>query len=38
MWLYDDFVGTGLAAEYASAINNGIATNGFTLSGPASSF
>lgn len=38
MWLYDDFVGTGLAAEYASAINNGIATNGFTLSGPASLF
>jgi hypothetical protein len=38
MWLYDDFVGTGLAAEYASAINNGIATNGFMLSGPASLF
>jgi len=38
MWLYDDFVGTGLAAEYASAINNAIATNGFTLSGPAQLF
>jgi len=38
MWLYDDFVGTGLAAEYASAINNAIASNGFTLSGPAALF
>jgi hypothetical protein len=38
MWLYDDFVGTGLAAEYASAINNAIASNGFTLSGPATLF
>src|SRR5580658_9343005 len=25
MWLYDDFVGTGLAAQYASAINNAVA-------------
>lgn len=24
MWLYDDFVGNGLAAQYASAINNGV--------------
>lgn len=38
MWLYDDFVGTGLAAEYASAINNAIASNGFMLSGPAQLF
>lgn len=38
MWLYDDFVGTGLAAEYASAINNAVAASGFTLSGPAKLF
>ncbi len=38
MWLYDDFVGTGLAAEYASAINNAVAGSGFTLSGPATVF
>ncbi len=38
MWLYDDFVGTGLAAQYASAINNAVAASGFTLSGPASLF
>jgi hypothetical protein len=38
MWLYDDFVGTGLAAEYASAINTAIAGNGFTLSGPSKLF
>ncbi len=25
MWLYDDFVGNGLAAQYASAINNAVA-------------
>ena len=24
MWLYDDFVGNGLAAQYAAAINNAI--------------
>jgi hypothetical protein len=38
MWLYDDFVGTGLAAQYASAINNAVAGSGFTLSGPATLF
>jgi len=38
MWLYDDFVGTGLAAQYASAINNAVAGSGFTLSGPAQLF
>jgi hypothetical protein len=38
MWLYDDFVGTGLAAQYASAINNAVSSSGFTLSGPANVF
>lgn len=38
MWLYDDFVGTGLAAQYASAINNAVASNGFTLAGPTNVF
>jgi len=38
MWLYDDFVGNGLAAQYASAINTAVATSGFTLSGPSSLF
>ena len=38
MWLYDDFVGTGLAAQYANAINIGVGGAGFTLSGPASVF
>jgi hypothetical protein len=38
MWLYDDFVGTGEAAEYASAINNAVSSNGFTLAGPGSVF
>jgi hypothetical protein len=38
MWLYDDFVGTGLAAQYAAAINNAVAGSGFTLSGPGSAF
>src|SRR5450432_2204870 len=38
MWLYDDFVGNGLAAQYASAINNAVASSGFTLSGPSSVF
>ncbi|MGO8796111.1 MAG: hypothetical protein ACLQLC_14910 [Candidatus Sulfotelmatobacter sp.] len=36
MWLYDDFVGTGEAAEYASAINTAVGAPGFTLAGPAS--
>jgi hypothetical protein len=35
MWLYDDFVGNGLAAQYASAINNAVGSSGFTLSGAA---
>ena len=34
MWLYDDFVGNGLAAQYASAINDAVSSSGFTLSGP----
>ena len=38
MWLYDDFVGTGLAAQYASAINTAVGASGFTLSGPSSLF
>jgi hypothetical protein len=38
MWLYDDFVGTGLAAQYASAINTAVTSTGFTLSGPANVF
>jgi hypothetical protein len=38
MWLYDDFVGNGLAAQYASAINNAVSSNGFTLAGPTSVF
>ena len=38
MWLYDDFVGTGEAAQYASAINNAVASSGFTLSGPTNVF
>lgn len=38
MWLYDDFVGNGLAAQYAAAINNAVGSSGFTLSGPKSLF
>jgi hypothetical protein len=38
MWLYDDFVGNGLAAQYASAINNALSGTGFTLSGPSNVF
>jgi len=38
MWLYDDFVGTGLAAQYASAINTAVSSSGFTLSGPSNVF
>ena len=34
IWLYDDFVGNGLAAQYAAAINAAVAQSGFTLSGP----
>ena len=38
MWLYDDFVGTGLAEQYANAINVGVGQPGFMLSGPTSVF
>ena len=38
MWLYDDFVGNGLAAQYAAAINNAVGSSGFTLSGPKNVF
>jgi hypothetical protein len=38
MWLYDDFVGTGEAAEYASAINTAVSGSGFTLAGPTNVF
>ncbi len=38
MWLYDDFVGNGLAAQYANAINTAVGGAGFTLSGPTSVF
>jgi hypothetical protein len=38
MWLYDDFVGTGEAAQYASAINTAVGQPGFSLSGPSSVF
>jgi len=38
MWLYDDFVGTGLAAQYASAINTAVGGSGFTISGPTNVF
>ncbi len=38
MWLYDDFVGTGLAAQYASAINNAVSSEGYTLAGPTNVF
>ena len=38
MWLYDDFVGNGLAAQYANAINTAVGASGFTLSGPSSLF
>jgi hypothetical protein len=38
MWLYDDFVGNGLAAQYASAINNAVSATSFTISGPSPVF
>jgi hypothetical protein len=40
MWLYDDFVGNGLAAQYANAINTavGAGSGSFTLSGPSRLF
>jgi hypothetical protein len=34
MWLYDDFVGNGLAAQYAAAINTAVSNSSFTLSAP----
>ncbi|MGH9498979.1 MAG: hypothetical protein ACRD3L_07525 [Terriglobales bacterium] len=41
MWLYDDFVGNGLAAQYANAINTAVGAGGggsFELSGPGNLF
>lgn len=38
MWIYDDFVGTGLAAQFAAAINTAVSSSGFTLSGPSNVF
>lgn len=38
LWLYDDIVGTGLAAQYATAINNAVGGQEFTLSGPQQIF
>jgi hypothetical protein len=38
MWLYDDFVGTGEAAQYASAINTAVGGSGFTITAPTSVF
>ena len=38
MWLYDDFVGTGLAAKYARAMDNAVGIGGFTLSGPPTAY
>lgn len=38
MWLYDDFVGNGLATQYAAAINNAVSATGFRLTGPSSVF
>jgi hypothetical protein len=38
LWLYDDIDGTGLASQYASAINNAVSLGegDFSLSGPSS--
>ena len=38
LWLYDDIVGTGLAAQYAAAINNAVSSEGFTLSNSGNLF
>jgi hypothetical protein len=38
LWLYDDIVGTGLAAQYAAAINNAVSSQGFTLSNSGNLF
>jgi hypothetical protein len=38
MWIYDDFVGTGLAAKYARAMDDAVGIGGFTLSAPQTVF
>jgi len=38
MWIYDDFVGNGLAAKYARAIDDAVGIGGFTLSGAQTVF
>jgi hypothetical protein len=38
LWLYDDIVGTGLAAQYAAAINHAVSSQGFTLSNSGNLF
>lgn len=38
LWLYDDIVGTGLAAQYAAAINAAVEPKEFTLAGPSEIF
>jgi len=38
MWLYDDFVGNGLAAKYANAMDDAVGIGGFTLSAPENVF
>jgi hypothetical protein len=38
MWIYDDFVGNGLAAKYANAIDVAVGIGGFTISGPQTVF
>ena len=38
MWIYDDFVGNGLAAKYAAAVDDGVGIGGFILSGPSTVF
>src|ERR1700722_20030348 len=35
MWLYDDFVGNGMAAKYAKAVDSAAGIGGFFPSGPA---
>jgi hypothetical protein len=38
LWLYDDIAGTGLAAQYAAAINTAVSQSGYRLSGTTSIF
>ena len=38
LWIYDDIVGTGLAAKYAQAFKVGTGYSGFALSAPTSVF